>query len=324
VLEKPVLKQIFVDALKPGQSVDDVFIVSDRQLAQKKNGESFLTFQLSDRTGAIKAIAWDPVVIIQKVLTEAIYFRVSGKVNTYQGANQVIVHHVMAIEDSDTIRFEDFLPATEKDIEGMFRRLKDLLETVTEPHLSALLKAFFEDNTFVKQFKKAPAAKKMHHAYLGGLLEHTLSIATLSQIIASHYEGLNGDLLLTGAVLHDIGKIHEFSYETQIDYSDSGRLLSHIVIGTQMFEKKLQTLDNFPEELSLLIKHMIVSHHGTREFGSPQPPMTLEAVVLNYLDDLDAKVTGVRAFMKRDPSDASWTPYHRLMDRFFYKGTGEN
>jgi 3'-5' exoribonuclease len=294
--------------------------VTHRQLAQKKNGEPFLTLQLSDRTGAVKAIAWDQVDTIQKVLDEADFVQISGKVGTYQGANQVIVHHALAVKEPEKILFEDFLPATEKDIEGMFSRLTDLADTVTDPHLASLLKTFFEDKAFVEKFKKAPAAKKMHHAYLGGLLEHTLSITTLAQIMASHYEGLDSDLLLTGAILHDIGKVHEFSYETSIDYSDAGRLLSHIVIGTQMIEEKIPQVDNFPEECALLLKHMIVSHHGTREFGSPQPPMTLEAIVLNHLDDLDAKVTGVRFFINKEASDTSWSPYHRLLDRFFYTG----
>jgi 3'-5' exoribonuclease len=161
----------------------------------------------------------------------------------------------------------------------------------------------------------------MHHAYLGGLLEHTLSMALLIQAIAGHYKGIDKDLLLTGGILHDIGKVHEFSYETHIDYSDAGRLLNHIVIGVEMLETKIATIIDFPEDLALVLKHMIVSHHGTRDFGSPEPPKTLEAIILHYLDEMDAKVTAVRTFMEADEDpEATWTSYHRVLDRFFYKG----
>ncbi|NVM56808.1 MAG: HD domain-containing protein, partial [Desulfobacterales bacterium] len=214
----------------------------------------------------------------------------------------------------------DFLPATERDVDQMLARLVQISQTVENEHLSRLLVAFFEDKAFVDLFKTAPAAKKMHHAYLGGLLEHTLSIAMLIQAIAGHYKGIDKDLLLTGGILHDIGKVHEFSYETHIDYSDAGRLLNHIVIGVEMLEKKIATLNDFPEELALVLKHMIVSHHGTRDFGSPEPPKTLEAIILNYLDELDAKVTAVRTFMETEDPETTWTSYHRVLDRFFFKG----
>jgi 3'-5' exoribonuclease len=152
------------------------------------------------------------------------------------------------------------------------------------------------------------------------LLEHTLSLVFLVQKIGDHYDGINKDLLMVGAVLHDIGKIHELCYETHIDYSDAGRLLSHIVIGLEMLEAKIAKIKDFPEELSLLLKHMIVSHHGTRDFGSPEPPKTLEAVILHYLDELDSKVNGIRSFMASEDPEAAWTSYHRILERFFYKG----
>jgi len=195
---------------------------------------------------------------------------------------------------------------------------------VENRHLARLLAVFFEDKAFVELFKTAPAAKKMHHAYLGGLLEHTLSIARLIQAVAGHYNGIDKDLLLTGGILHDIGKVYEFSYETHIDYSDAGRLLNHIVIGVEMLEAKIATIDDFPEDLALVLKHMIVSHHGTRDFGSPEPPKTLEALILYYLDELDAKVTAVRTFMDAEDPQASWTSFHRVLDRFFFKGSPDN
>jgi 3'-5' exoribonuclease len=313
------VKKTFVDMLQAGQAVDDVFIVQDKQLGHKRNGEPFLTFHLTDRTGEIKAVVWENVEAVKGQLSTGDYARVQGTVGTYGGSPQVVVQRIEA-SDPRKLDVKDFLPSTDRDIDQMFRRLRELTRTVGNEHLSKLLAAFFEDEEFVASFKKAPAAKKMHHAYLGGLLEHTLSIARLIEAISGHYKGIDRDLLMAGGLLHDIGKIHELSYETHIEYSDTGRLLSHIVIGTEMLEKKLQGIEGFPEELALLLKHMIVSHHGTREFGSPEPPMTLEAVVLYYLDDLDAKVTGIRTFMDREEGDAAWTSYHRVLERFFYKG----
>ena len=172
----------------------------------------------------------------------------------------------------------------------------------------------------VGKLKTAPAAKKMHHAYIGGLLEHTLSMVMLSVKIAGHYSGIDKDLLIAGAVLHDLGKVREFEYESRIDYSDEGRLVNHIVIAVQMLEEKLQQIDTFPRNLADLLKHMIISHHGTREFGSPEPPKTIEAVLLHYIDEIDSKVNAIREFIATQDTEENWTSYHRLLERHFYKG----
>ena len=173
---------------------------------------------------------------------------------------------------------------------------------------------------FVEKFKKAPAAKIMHHAYIGGLLEHTLSMCFLADKIAGHYSGLDRDLLIAGTILHDIGKIREFEYELSIDYSDEGRLLSHIVIGLGMIDEKIKGIKEFPDNLALLLRHMIVSHHGARDFGSPEPPKTIEAVLLNYIDEIDSKVSGIREFMASDETGGNWTKYHKILERHFYTG----
>ena len=186
--------------------------------------------------------------------------------------------------------------------------------------LRKLIEAFWNDNELVHRFKTAPAAKKMHHAYIGGLLEHTLSMVSLSDKIASHYSGIDRDLLLTGAILHDIGKTKELEYEFKIDYTDEGRLLSHIVIGLKMIDEKLSTIENFPEDQLLLLKHLIVSHHGSQEFGSPEPPKTIEAVLLNYIDEIDSKVNGIRDFIATEDPNEDWTSFHRILGRHFYMG----
>jgi len=186
--------------------------------------------------------------------------------------------------------------------------------------LKQLLEAFWNDERFAKKFKTAPAAKNMHHAYIGGLLEHTLSVASLADKIAGHYSGIDRELLLSGAILHDIGKIREFEYQFKIDYSDEGRLLNHIVMGLEMINEKIIEIEEFPEDQMLLLKHLIVSHHGSREFGSPEPPKTIEAVILNYIDEIASKVNGIRNFIEKEDPNETWTSYHRLLERHFYKG----
>jgi 3'-5' exoribonuclease len=313
------LKKAFVNSIDAGQVIDDVFVARDKQIAFKKDGDPYLTLSLVDRSGEIKAVAWDNVEAISKSFVAGDYVKIKGNATEYRGALQLVVQHLNRL-DSDKIDARDFLPTTERDVDQMLDRLIQISQTVKHEHLSRLLSAFFEDEAFVDSFKTAPAAKKMHHAYLGGLLEHTLSIALLVQAIADHYKGIDEDLLLTGGILHDIGKVQEFSYETHIDYSDAGRLLHHIVIGVEMLERKIASINDFPEDIALVLKHMIVSHHGTRDFGSPEPPKTLEAVILHYLDQLDAKFTAVRTFMDAEDPEAAWTSYHRVLDRFFFKG----
>ena len=316
---KKQLKKTFVDAIQAGQTVNDLFVVREKQLAYKKDGNPYLTITLADRTGNVKAVAWDNVEEISKAFAAGDYVKVKGNATEYKGALQLVLLS-LARHDPAEVNPGDFLPSTERDVDQMLGRLIEISQTVENHYLSRLLAAFFEDTKFVRDFKTAPAAKKMHHAYLGGLLEHTLSMAMLIQAIAGHYKGIDKDLLLTGGILHDIGKVHEFSYKTHIDYSDAGRLLSHIVIGVEMLEAKIATINDFPEDLSMVLKHMIVSHHGTRDFGSPEPPKTLEAIMLYYLDELDAKVNGVRSFMEAEDPEATWTSYHRVFERFFYKG----
>lgn len=306
--------------IRAGQSVDDIFIARDKQIAFKKDGAPYLTLNLGDNSGDVKAVAWDNVEAISEAFGTGDYVRIKGNAGEYRGALQLVVHQADRLDPAE-IDARDFLPATARDVDQMLGRLVQISQIVENQYLSRLLSAFFEDKAFVDSFKTAPAAKKMHHAYLGGLLEHTLSIALLVLAIADHYRGIDKDLLLTGGILHDIGKVHEFSYETHIDYSDAGRLLNHIVIGVEMLEKKIAAIHDFPEDIALVLKHMIISHHGTRDFGSPEPPKTLEAVILHYLDELDAKVMAVRTFMDAEDADAAWTSYHKVLDRFFYKGT---
>jgi 3'-5' exoribonuclease len=305
--------------LRAGQKIDGIFVARDKQQAFKKDGDPYLTLVLADRSGDVTAVVWNNVRAANNAFVQGDYVRVRGSIGEYRDSLQVVVRHLERVDPAE-VEAKDFLPATERDVDQMLDQLVQISKTVENEHLSRLLAAFFDDKVFVDLFKTAPAAKKMHHAYLGGLLEHTLSIVRLIQAVSGHYKGVDKDLLVAGGILHDIGKVYEFSYETHIDYSDAGRLLNHIVIGVEMLYTKIAGIADFPKDLALVLKHMIVSHHGTRDFGSPEPPKTLEAIILNYLDDLDAKVMAVRAFMEKEDPEATWTSYHRILDRFFYKG----
>lgn len=313
------MKKRFITDIKAGDRVDDIFVLSEKILSQKRDGNNFLNVTLSDKTGTIKGVVWDNVDQIAAGITSGDFAHVNGSVSDYRGTLQVVIKKMEPFSP-DRIDPSDFLPKTSRDIEGMFERLVKRADSITTDYLKALIDAFFKDKEFVKKFKTAPAAKKMHHAYIGGLLEHTLSMVSLADKIAGHYSGINRDLLLSGAILHDIGKIDEFEYQFKIDYSDKGRLLNHIVIGIKMVDDKVSGIEHFPEDQMLLLKHLIVSHHGTREFGSPEPPKTIEAVLLNYIDEIDSKVNAIRDFIASEDPDETWTSYHRLLERHFYKG----
>lgn len=313
------MKKQFVNDIKAGDRVDDIFMLSEKNLAQKRDGNNFLNVALADKTGSIKGVVWDNVDQMVADIPSGDFVRIKGNVSEYKGALQLVVKKMESFS-VDSVDPSDFLPTTSRDIDTMFERLLKITGSLENDYLKKLLEAFWDDEEFVRKFKNAPAAKKMHHAYIGGLLEHTLSVALLVGIMAGHYTGVDIDLLIAGAILHDIGKIIEFDYKTRIDYSDEGRLLGHVVTGVQMIDEKLKEIKDFPAKQALLLKHMIVSHHGAREFGSPEPPKTIEAVLLNYLDEIDSKVNGIREFMSRQDPKETWTSYHRLLERYFYKG----
>jgi 3'-5' exoribonuclease len=313
------MKNQFITDIKAGDSIDDIFVLSEKNLSQKKDGNNFLNVSLSDKTGTLKGVVWDNVDQITAGVTSGDFVCIKGTVNEYKGTLQLVIKKMKAFS-ADEVDPADFLPMTRRNIEDMFDRILKITASIETVYFRQLIQAFLNDENFVREFKIAPAAKKMHHAYIGGLLEHTLSMASLADKIAGHYSGIDRDLLIAGAILHDIGKTKEFEYQFRIDYSDQGRLLNHIVIGIEMIDEKLTGIKEFPEDQVVLLKHMIVSHHGTREFGSPEPPKTIEAVILNYIDEIDSKVNGIRDFMAKEDPNEAWTSYHRLLERHFYKG----
>lgn len=313
------MSKSFVTDLVAGRAVDDVFLLAERNMAHKKDGNPFLNVTLSDRSGQIKGVVWDQVERIAAAAAEGDFVHVRAQVGEYRGSLQLVVKEMARIP-AEQVDSADFLATTARDVDKMIVRLKEMTGRMQNRHLKALFEAFWADTDFVAAYCRAPAAKHMHHAYIGGLLEHTLSMAVLAELIAGHYSGVDRDMLLAGVILHDVGKLRELEYANRIDYTDEGRLLSHIVIGLAMVDEKLRQVPDFPTLQIQLLKHMMISHHGAREFGSPEPPKTIEAVLLNYIDEMDSRVNSIRDYVAQDTSDGSWTPYHRLLERHFYKG----
>ena len=316
------MRKTFVSSIKDRDQVDEVFLVKEKITAMAKNGKPYLTLRLMDKSGEVDAKVWDNVDEVGALFERNDFLAVRAKASVYLGKLQLVISDLKRVPD-EQVALADFLPETPRDIEEMAAELLALLETLTNPHLKGLLNAFFADPEFMALYKMAPAAKGMHHVYLGGLMEHSLAVAKLVDAITPLYSGLNRDLLVAGALLHDVGKVREMSYVRAFDYTDEGKLIGHITIGVEMVHERIAGLPEFPRDLAMLVKHLLLSHHGQYEYGSPKRPKTLEATVLNYLDDLDSKINGIRTHIQKeiDPQ-ARWTAYHRLYDRYFYMENG--
>jgi 3'-5' exoribonuclease len=312
-------KHLFIGDIVAGSHVNDIFVLAEKSMAHKRDGNPFLNITLADKTGRIKGVVWDNVDQIAGAANAGDFVRVAATAGEFRGAMQLVVKSLVGI-DPDSVYPADFIPAGTRNVDQMFERLTGLTDAMQPGPLSCLMAAVWADTDLVAQFKRAPAAKLMHHAYLGGLLEHTLSMALLADKIAGHYNRVDRDMLLVGVILHDIGKIRELGYSHTIDYTDEGRLVGHIGIGLEIVDSKIGIVKNFPAELAAQIKHMLVSHHGAREFGSPEPPKTIEAVLLNYIDEIDSRMNAIREFMDAEDPNARWTSYHRLLERHFYIG----
>ncbi len=317
------MRKIFVNEIKDRAVVDSVFLVKEKITAMAKNGKPYLTLRLMDKGGEVDAKVWDNVDTLGALFDKDDFIAVRSKASVYLGKMQLVIAELKKVPEEE-VTLADFLPETDRDIREMEEELGSLIKTVGDTSLKRLLADFFDDPEFMAVYRTAPAAKGMHHVYLGGLIEHSLAVARLVDQVVPLYPGLNRDLLIAGALLHDVGKVRELTYLRSFDYSDEGKLLGHITIGVEMVREKIAAITDFPTELGMLLLHMLLSHHGQYDFGSPKRPKTLEATVLNYLDDLDSKINGIRTHIGREPENHSrWTTYHRLYDRYFYKGEAE-
>lgn len=318
------VKSVYVKDIRPGEKVNAPFLVAEKNLAFSQKGAPYLNLRLKDKTGQIEGKVWENAMEWDKAFKKGDVIHVHSRAVSYRDAVQLSIQEVKAADDGE-IDPDDFFPAARRNAEEMFAELLVFAEQVGTPSLKSLLEAFLRDEEIARLFKKAPAAKGFHHIYAGGLLEHTLSVTRLLMVVTEHYEGVNRDLVITGGILHDIGKIYEFTYDRVVDYSDQGRLVGHIVIGVEMLDEKIRTIGDFPRQLAMELRHILLSHHGVLEYGSPKRPKTIEALIVHHIDDLDAKVAAFREFIDASPADESdWTPFHRLLDRFIYKGKKEN
>ena len=313
------MKSVYVSGLQPNQLVTSTFLVLVKDVRQKKTGEPYLSLTLGDRTGELDAKMWDNVAEVLETFDRDDFIKVKGLLQIYQNRPQLTVHKMIRVDDTE-VDIADFLPASKRDPDEMMAELRDVIASLGNPHLKALVEALFADEEIARRFRLAPAAKAIHHAFLGGLVEHVLSLCHLCRLISPHYKDVDPDLLLAGAILHDIGKIYELSYDRSFLYSMEGQLLGHIVIALRMIDEKLRGLPDFPPRLRTLLEHMILSHHGELAFGSPKVPLFAEALLLHHLDNLDSKMECVRASVEKDRNVSGvWTTYCAALDRILLK-----
>ncbi len=314
------MKTIYIKDIKPGEKIKDSFLVTEKNMAFSQKGAPYLNIRLKDKTGEVDGKIWENAVEWDKQFNKGDIIQANGGAVSFKSTVQLSITGLRKVDEAD-IDLAEYLPVAKGDIDVMFADLMAFVEQIETPCLRVLLHLFFNDEKIAALFKKAPAAKGFHHVYIGGLLEHTLSVIRLLDQMTNHYQGINRDILITGGILHDIGKIYEYSYDSIFDYSDQGRLIGHIVIGIEMLDAKIAALGDFPERLAMELRHLILSHHGTQEFGSPKRPKTLEALIVHFIDDLDAKVNAFQEFIEESRDvDSAWTPFHKLFERFIYKG----
>lgn len=295
--------------------VTSTFVVVTKQIKPKKTGEPYLALTLGDRSGQLEAKMWDNVDDVLEAFEQDDFLKIKGLINKYKQRFQLTVHKLRKLGDTE-IDYSDYLPKTTKDIDELWQTLTNFVSGFHNPHLKALVQAFMADPEISVAYRNAPAAKTLHHAYIGGLLDHVVSLFRSCDLICKNYPLINRDLLLAGAFFHDIGKIHELTYNRSFSYTTKGQLLGHMIIELEMLQSKLASLPGFPEELKTMVEHLIISHHGQYDFGSPKLPMFPEALMLHYLDDLDSKMEAMRAQFERDASlESPWTSYNPSLGR---------
>ncbi len=309
------MKSPFVEGLVPNEIVTAQFLVLSKEIRQKKTGEPYLTLHLADRTGEIEGKMWDNVAEVMHTFERDHFVKVKGLPQLYNNRSQFVIHRLRRLEDSE-VELADYFPCSERNPDEMFAELQSIISGLANPYLRALLAEIFADRELASLYKVAPAAKSIHHACRGGLLEHVLSLCALGRMTASHYPEVDPDLLLAGVILHDIGKVEELSYARSFGYSAEGQLLGHIVLGLRLVGAKFERVPGFPPKLRILLEHMIISHHGELEFGSPKVPLFPEALLLHHLDNLDSKMNAMRGVLRRDPhSEGEFTGWVAALER---------
>ena len=312
------MKKLFIKDLEPDPSITSFFLVHEKEVRSTANGKTYLRMELGDRTGTVEARMWDQFEAPAKEVNRDDFIKVQARVELYRNRPQLTLQQ-FRVAKPEEIDLGDFLPRTSYDVEELYKKILDFIEEIKSPWLKRLCSRILTDPRSVERFKRAPAAKSMHHAYIGGLIEHVVSLCGLAKLIAAHYPELDLDLLLTAALLHDVGKLDELCYERAVSYSVEGQLLGHIVMEVESVAKVMDSIEGFPERLKTVVQHMLISHHGEYEFGSPKLPMIREALAFHYMDDLDSKMGAIRAALAVDSGEPDWSAYSGALGRKFLR-----
>jgi 3'-5' exoribonuclease len=312
------MKTAFVTDLLSEQTITSFFLVHEKEVRNTREGRAYLRLELGDRSGTVEARMWDQFEAIAKDIHRDDFVKVQARVEVYRNRPQLAIVQVRLARPEE-IDLADYLPHTTADVETMWAELLGYADSIANPWLKQLIFRILAEPDLAQRYKRAPAAKVMHHAYLGGLLEHVISLCGLAKLVGARYPELNLDLLLTAAILHDVGKLDELCYERAIGYTTPGQLLGHIVMELETVTRAIDKIDGFPPQLKTVVQHLLISHHGQYEFGSPKLPMIREAMVFHYLDDLDSKLAAVRAALATPSGDDEWSAYSTALGRRFLK-----
>ena len=309
---------IYINTLREGDNISETYFCKDKVVAQSKAGKTYYSLKVQDRTGIVDAKVWDLSNAIEH-FESMDYIRITGQVTSFNNSLQINVRQARKAAEG-TYDIADYMPVSPYNIEEMYKDLLALIDTVKDPNLNGILRAFFvEDADFIKAFKKSSAAKAMHHSFIGGLLQHTLSVAQISDYVAGHYSIINRDLLVTAAICHDIGKVNELSSFPENDYTDVGNLVGHIVMGAMMVRGKAAKIEGMSVDTLNKLVHCILAHHGKLEYGSPEKPKIIEALALSFADDMDAKLQAFTEAVEGDQSGELWLPYNKMFESYIRK-----
>ena len=313
-------KNIFAKEInKDGMEIHDHFVVTKKGTFSSKNNTKYMSIELKDRTGVIEGKVWDNVDEASRLFEKNDLVSVKAKSRLYQEKPQLIITDIRKVENMVSLEdMSEFFPEGETGIDKLKKEYFQLLNEINDPHIASVFSSLTGRHDILEKFISFPASIGVHHVYMGGLLEHSLSIANMGKYVADKV-GVNKDIIIAGCLLHDIGKVEEIQVRGGFRYSDRGRLMGHIALGVIIFEELIKDIKDFPEHIADILAHIIISHHGVEEWGSPKKPMSIEALVVHYLDDLDAKVMGVKEHMKDNMADEKWTEYHKLYGSRFYK-----
>lgn len=311
------MEHMLIPGLQDKDLVDGYLLIKEKTVSVGKNGRPFMALIVGNKTGQLDGRVWDRVEQISSEFEVGDIVKIKGAIQIFQGRKQLVIHKIDKSENTD-ISIDDFIPEGNVPPEDLFAQLRSLVMTMENPHLQQLILDSIDDSEVKKLMLKAPAAKTIHHAWRGGLLEHVLSILKIMDFFASHYKNLNRDLLFFGAIFHDLGKIWELSFDDVFAYTDEGRLLGHMELACELIDKKSSRILGFPDELRVICKHIVLSHHGRLDYGSPKRPKFLEAMLVAMVDDLDSKMVTIQTFLELErQSGQKWSRYNDLFERYF-------